>query len=291
VLRWLNRIEFPFTEPTTYHETFVRLYAFADVYDTAQLRKDVMTLLVELTLFNSYNKGNADSWTHVSLIQELHDAMPTTSAIYVFAITRAALHDDFNTMTSTLALDELPLPHESLINMMRMSHPLEFDRRSMIEGTLRNSCLFYLHEDPQDDDACKKRHLRNGAFYTSFQRACKSEVYGIEHEEAEAELKAENEALQRKAEKDAEIAAEKKAKINAEKKAKFIADRKAKAKAEKKAVTEAEKRAAIEAENMVKAEAESMAKAETESMAKAEAEHMAKNAPKSTAKDALESTA
>jgi hypothetical protein len=171
----------------------VRLYAFADVYDTAQLRKDVMTLLVELTLFNSYNKGNVDSWTRVSLIQELHDAMPTTSAIYVFTITRAALHDDFNTLTSTLALDELP--QEFLINMMQMSLPLEFDRRSMIEGTLCNSCLFYLHEDPQDDNACKKRHLRNGAFYISFQRACMSEVYGIEHEEAEAELKAENEAL------------------------------------------------------------------------------------------------
>jgi hypothetical protein len=176
---------------------------------------------------------------------------------------------------------------EFLVSMIRISLPLDQDRQSKIEGALRNSCEFHLHEDQQDHDACKKRQLRDAAFYTSFLRACMSVVYDIKHKEAEAELKAENEALRRKAEKDAEVAAEQKAKIKAEKKARIRAENKKKIEQRRRwqsrQRTWLRLRLKRRARLRLKLRAESTVQAEAESTAKAEAENTTKDAPESTA--------
>jgi hypothetical protein len=107
LLRLLKEIEFLFIKPTSYHQTLVRLYAFADVYDTAQLRRDVMTLLVELTLLNHDNKGIVDSSVRFPLIEELYSSLPSSSSICKFAVDRAAVHSQLDTISKS-SLESLP---------------------------------------------------------------------------------------------------------------------------------------------------------------------------------------
>jgi hypothetical protein len=113
-----------------------------------------MTLLVTLTLFNIHNKGIVDSWTRISLVNDLRDC-----------------------------------------------------------------CNFHKHRDDFAAEACWRRQLDDGAFCTGFLRACMSEIYDIEHQEAEAELKAKKEFTLRKTEEKAKTEAEEKAKVEAETKA------------------------------------------------------------------------
>ena len=70
-----------------------------------------------------------------------------------------------------------------------------------------------LYRDDFAAKACQRRRFHDGAFYTGFLRACMSEIYDIEHEEARAVVKARKEEADEKAKK---TEAEKKAKDESE---------------------------------------------------------------------------
>ncbi|KAF1947073.1 hypothetical protein EJ02DRAFT_462015 [Clathrospora elynae] len=183
---WIDREEFLFNDLHMYNQTLLRLYALADVYDTPQLREDLMTVLVELTLFNQDNKGKTNSWKNQLLLEELCGALPSTSHIYQFAVKRMALYGTFDTMKRS-ALELLPGPF--LLDIIQVALPLTSKHQPKLMQDLGDSCNFHEHKHKGEVKVCKKRQRRDEAFYASFLRACMSEVYDIEDAEVEAKTK------------------------------------------------------------------------------------------------------
>ncbi|KAF2630391.1 hypothetical protein BU25DRAFT_408342 [Macroventuria anomochaeta] len=64
--------------------------------------------------------------------------------------------------------------------MLLTTTPLKRVSRLKLKEEIRDSCNFHAHPSSASITACKKRQLRDGAFYSSFLRACMSEVYALE---------------------------------------------------------------------------------------------------------------
>jgi hypothetical protein len=150
--------------------------------------------------------------------------LPSSSPICKFAVKRAAVHSRLDAIEKS-TLEKLPQAY--LTDIIQASLPLERDLRSELEEELRDSCNFHEHYDEYTTKACKTKQHRDSAFYTGFLRACMSEVYDVVHEEAEAELKARNDAVRLEAEKKAKAEADKKARIKAKRKVRLEAEKKA----------------------------------------------------------------
>jgi hypothetical protein len=58
--------------------------------------------------------------------------------------------------------------------------PMKRVSRLKLKEEIRDCCNFHAHPSQPSVVACKKRQLRDGAFYSSFLRACMSEVYALE---------------------------------------------------------------------------------------------------------------
>jgi hypothetical protein len=154
-----------------------RLYAFGEVYNTPRLRQDAMTLLVALTHSNASKVSQRDC---LVAVQELYDAVPSTSPMCQFLVKHLTASMSFRS-TTKLRLE--PLPPMFLVDMVMMLGAVKGDRDKLKED-IHNSCNFHEHKDKTDVIKCKRLQKLDGAFYVSFLRACMSEVYVAEDSKA-----------------------------------------------------------------------------------------------------------
>lgn len=137
-----------------------------------------MTLLVELY---NLNQGKEKSDMRKTL-QELYDAVAASSPLCKYLVKRTAVYGDFrNIKRSTLE----ELPKEFLVDMLLATTPLKRVNRAKLKEETRDSCNFHEHSSSEETVSCKRRQLRDGAFYVSFLRACMSEVYAQEEDVAQ----------------------------------------------------------------------------------------------------------
>jgi hypothetical protein len=150
-----------------------RLYAFAEVYDTPQLREDVMTVIVELCRQNSMKVSQRDC---LQASQELYDALPSNSPICRYRVTRLAVYSSFK---GTTRLNLEPLPRAFLIDTLMVVESLKGDK-TKVKDEIQNSYNYHNHNSETEIVDCKKRQKKYGAFYISLMRACLDGVYAAE---------------------------------------------------------------------------------------------------------------
>ena len=172
--KWLDTKEFLFQANHQYFRTFIGLSTLASTYDIPQLREDCMTLLVDLQNYNRDKKGQRDLWPPY---QELYTGLPSSAPLCRYLVKEAAVYRDL-TKIKRSKLDELP--KDFLVDMLLTTTPLKRVSRLKLKEEIRDSCNFHCHATRDAMILCKKRQLRDGAFYSSFLRACMSEVYASE---------------------------------------------------------------------------------------------------------------
>ncbi|KAF3042224.1 hypothetical protein E8E12_009814 [Didymella heteroderae] len=171
---WLDTAEFLFSTNHQYLRTFIGLSTLAHTYDIPQLSSDVMTLLVELQNYNRDRKGQRDLWPPYT---ELYAGLPSSAPLCKYLVKEAAVYRDL-TKIKRPKLDDLP--KDFLVDMLLTTTPMKRVSRLKLKEEIRDSCNFHAHPSHPSVVACKKRQLRDGAFYSSFLRACMSEVYALE---------------------------------------------------------------------------------------------------------------
>lgn len=160
-----------------------RLYAFAEVYDTPQLRCDVMVALGELVACNENMVSATDC---LDAVRELCDAVPLGAPIFRFLIMKLILIGDFTSEGWREQLENLPAA--ILVDFIEPSSESKIAPfHNSLEEQLLLCCEFHDHEDDDHRDNCETIQIRDMAFYRSFARACMNEVYAIEDGEAEHE--------------------------------------------------------------------------------------------------------
>ncbi|KAF9694843.1 hypothetical protein EKO04_006996 [Ascochyta lentis] len=172
--KWLDTKEFLFQTNHQYFRTFIGLSTLASTYDIPQLREDCMTLLVELQNYNRDKKGQRDLWPPY---QELYAGLTSAAPLCRYLVKEAAVYRDL-TKIKRSKLDDLP--KDFLVDMLLTTTPLKRVSRLKLKEEIRDSCNFHAHATRDAAVLCKKRQLRDGAFYASFLRACMSEVYASE---------------------------------------------------------------------------------------------------------------
>jgi hypothetical protein len=133
-----------------------------------------MTLLVELQNFNRDRKGQRDLWPPYA---ELYAGLSSAAPLCKYLVREAAVYRDL-TKIKRSKLDELP--KDFLVDMLLTTTPLKRVSRLKLKDEIRDSCNFHDHKNRDLIIGCKKRQMRDGAFYVSFLRACLSEVYALE---------------------------------------------------------------------------------------------------------------
>jgi hypothetical protein len=149
-----------------------RLYAFADVYDTPQLRQDTMTVLVELVVWNPGKLVQRDCFV---AIRELHDTLPLNAPICQYIIKKLATYSSFGGKTKT-QLEKLPAAF--LVELLMVTGPVKL--RKVLLAEVCDQCKFHGHKDDDEVNDCRGRQRRDGTFYASFLRACLGEVSAVE---------------------------------------------------------------------------------------------------------------
>lgn len=172
--KWLDTKEFLFQTNHQYFRTFIGLSTLATTYDIPQLREDCMTLLVDLQNYNRDKKGQRDLWPPY---QELYAGLPSSAPLAKYLVKEAAVYRDL-TKIKRAKLDDLP--KDFLVDMLLTTTPLKRVSRLKLKEEIRDSCNFHAHAGRDAAILCKRRQLRDGAFYVSFLRACMSEVYASE---------------------------------------------------------------------------------------------------------------
>lgn len=95
----------------------MRLYIFADFYDTPQLRDDVMTLMVELITHNTCNHGCKGTWSW-DVITNLYLHLPSTSLLHKYAVA-------FYAVAPRITQDEWEdYPKSFMIDLLTVTVPL-----------------------------------------------------------------------------------------------------------------------------------------------------------------------
>lgn len=171
---WLDTAEFLFSTNHQYLRTFIGLSTLAHTYDIPQLSSDVMTLLVDLQNYNRDRKGQRDLWPPYT---ELYAGLPSSAPLCKYLVKEAAVYRDL-TKIKRAKLDDLP--KDFLVDMLLTTTPMKRVSRLKLKEEIRDGCNFHAHPSHPSVVACKKRQLRDGAFYSSFLRACMSEVYALE---------------------------------------------------------------------------------------------------------------
>ena len=87
------------------------------------------------------------------------------------------------------------LPKDFLVDMLLTTTPMKRVSRLKLKEEIRDACNFHAHPGHAATVLCKKRQVRDGAFYSSFLRACMSEVYALE-ENAEQHWDGESETTE-----------------------------------------------------------------------------------------------
>jgi hypothetical protein len=154
-------IEFVFDKKLPLVLHLARLYAFAEVYNTPQLREDVMTVLVEVSRLNSSRVSNC-----LKAIVELYDSLPSSSPICRYLVKSVAANTSF---TEKMRFHLEPLPPMVLIDMVMVLGVLKGDYCDNVKGELNDSCNFHDHKTEVVD--CKGRQQLDGTFYASLLRA------------------------------------------------------------------------------------------------------------------------
>lgn len=172
--KWLDTPEFLFTTNHQYFRTFIGLSTLASTYDIPQLSHDCITLLVELQNYNRDKRGQRDLWPPY---QELYAGLPSAAPLCKYLVKEAAVYRDL-TKIKRSKLDELP--KDFLVDMLLTTTPLKRVSRLKLKEEIRDACNFHAHASHNATVSCKRRQLRDGAFYSSFLRACMSEVYAAE---------------------------------------------------------------------------------------------------------------
>lgn len=172
--KWLDTGEFLFSANHQYFRTFIGLCTLAASYDIPQLRDDCMTLLVDLQNYNRDKKGQRDLWPPYA---ELYAGLPSTAPLCKYLVKEAAVYRDL-TRIKRAKLDDLP--KDFLVDMLLTTTPLKRVSRLKLKEEIRDCCNFHAHATRDATVVCKKRQVRDGAFYVSFLRACMSEVYALE---------------------------------------------------------------------------------------------------------------
>jgi hypothetical protein len=174
---WLATPEFLFDTHHQYFSTFIGLFTLSHTYDIPALGCDCMTLLVELQNYNRDRKGLRDLWPPYA---DLYTGLPSSAALCKYLVKEAAVYRDL-TKIPRAKLDALP--KDFLVDMLLTTTPLKYVSRLKLKEEIRDACHFHNHVSRDATVLCKKRQLRDGAFYVSFLRAVMSEVYAAEESE------------------------------------------------------------------------------------------------------------
>jgi len=172
--KWIDTPEFLFDTNHQYLRTFIGLSTLAHTYDIPQLSSDCMTLLVELQNYNRDKKGHRDLWPPYA---ELYAGLPSAAPLCKYLVREAAVYRDLTKIKRTKLED---LPRDFLVDMLLTTTPMKRVSRLKLKEELRDSCVFHAHPGHAATVLCKRRQVRDGAFYSSFLRACMSEVYALE---------------------------------------------------------------------------------------------------------------
>lgn len=187
--KWIATPEFLFDTNHQYLRTFIGLSTLAHTYDIPQLACDCMTLLVELQNYNRDKSGQRDLWPPYA---ELYTGLPSTAPLCKYLVKEAAVYRDLTRIKRT-KLDDLP--KDFLVDMLLTTTPMKRVSRLKLKEEIRDACNFHAHPGHAATVLCKKRQVRDGAFYSSFLRACMSEVYALE-ENAEQHWDGESETTE-----------------------------------------------------------------------------------------------
>ncbi|KAI4654633.1 uncharacterized protein J4E79_008507 [Alternaria viburni] len=164
-----------------------------------------MTLLVELVTYNGHNNGCVDLWKS-DLVNRLYRNLPSTSPLCQYAVTRYAVNAGNMTQEKWEAH-----PKSFMIDLLLVAIPVKGGsiKRKLKEENC-DSCNFHEHKgDKEAIAACKMRQQKEGLWFSSFLRACMSEVYDMEdamlesksHAQTEENPKYEPDMLEKKEDK------------------------------------------------------------------------------------------
>lgn len=178
--------EFQFSEKPKFVQSLARLWAFADVYNTPQLRDDVMTALIEVCKINKKQTSPDDV---ITAAYEVYDALPSTKPICRFLINWLVVNLRYDEAVTRKYLEVGST--ECLVDFLMQFDTYGDGSRRTYGRSLGYSCVFHEHGGVWAGLAgdntlydCWQLQLEDGAVYAGFLRACMSEVAPMKSDEA-----------------------------------------------------------------------------------------------------------
>lgn len=162
-------------QPRGYYSLFVDLSVFADQYDVPQLRKDIMTVLVDLeSQFHTNGMKTCTSLCASTLVGRL----PDTAPIRRYIAQQVARIWQKN-HSSRSFLDRFPRAFVTDILQAILSVPRSVLPAKALKPTRLRPCNYHEHRTTDDENACKEQQAADGSFYLGFLKACMREVAKI----------------------------------------------------------------------------------------------------------------
>ncbi|KAF2114984.1 hypothetical protein BDV96DRAFT_600135 [Lophiotrema nucula] len=148
---------------------FVELYAFADEYDTMQLRRDIVTVLLPTEACAVVHHSYWPSVDYESLFDMLPDNLP---------LCQYFVHSRIMILTEDEVLDPNDFPPSFFVQATRMLLRLHHakDKRLVYKENF-NSCTYHEHEGGVDDEAhCKADQAHDRRYLLGFLQAIMAEI-------------------------------------------------------------------------------------------------------------------
>ncbi|KAF2128458.1 hypothetical protein P153DRAFT_397531 [Dothidotthia symphoricarpi CBS 119687] len=175
--KWLQSGEFLFDSDHEYFSCFIALSVFADQYDTPQLRRDVLTLLVELDNYNWDRKGKlCYNRYYRRSAQKAYTSLPPNAPIRQYLIKRFAYSMACKKVNVTSLMR---VPQEFVVDVLLLitAQPKKNLLRENLVNNLKDCCDFHEHVAEVEREVCRDGQSRDVQFYTSFMRAIVDQVH------------------------------------------------------------------------------------------------------------------
>lgn len=133
-----------------------------------------MTLLVELDKAQAIKGGKSGQGL---LLTAIYAKLPSSAYLVKYITKSVAYSWDLNRMDKTALMR---MPKEFFVDVLLALSPGKHSTVSYdLAAALDKSCNFHEHEGSREKRACYESWQRDGAFFTSFVRACLKEAEEI----------------------------------------------------------------------------------------------------------------
>jgi len=176
-----NMVDLGFDSRHYYYELFFELSIFADQYDVPQLRRDIMTILVDLEK-QLYIRKLCRSFGNLGY--GLWSKLPDTAPIRLLMATEIASKWQRDVPEKDWILE---LPQAIVVDVLHviLTKQRDASRAKALDTAIGWPCDYHEHKNEQERTECESIQAADTPFYVSFLRACMTEVYKIDEHRKE----------------------------------------------------------------------------------------------------------